>query len=227
MIRAVIIDSREPEDIRSLRFGQAPVSVQALPCGDAMLATDEAMILVERKTLSDLLASIADGRLLAQAAEMIQVTPWSYLVIEAMPQVMGGLVHVNGRATQWQWTSVQGALLTVQELGVSPVWIEAGHYAETLTWLATRNRGPVRTERKREAVMTSPGEIILTALPGISDVRAQALLKHCGTAAMSLVYLTGNADHKVPGVGPATMQGARSALGIPDDMQLELLTKEN
>lgn len=227
MIRSVLVDSREPIEIQGLHFGAAPVSVQALPCGDAMLATDEAMILVERKTLADLLASIADGRLLAQAAEMVRVTPWCYLVIEAIPQVMSGLVHVNGRATQWQWTSVQGALLTAQEIGVSPVWIEAGHYAETLTWLATRSRGPVRTERKREAIMASPAEIALTGLPGISDVRAQALLKHCGSAAWALVYLTGNSDHHVPGVGPATIQGVRAALGIPDDMTLELIAKES
>lgn len=224
MITAVIIDSREPDDVRGLRFGQAPTLVQALPTGDAMLATENAMLLVERKTLSDLLASIADGRLVAQAAEMSKASPWSYLVITEIPKVAGGKIIAGGRITDWQWQSVQGALLTVQELGVEVVWTE--NYHDCLGWLASRNRGPARVERKRDVLMASPGELVLMSLPGISEVRATALMQHCGNAATALAYLTQGNDHTVPGVGPATMQAARAALGIPDDMQLELLTKE-
>lgn len=224
MITAIVIDSREPDDVRGLRFGQAPTTVQALPCGDAMIATENAMLLVERKTLSDLLGSIADGRLLTQAAEMGKASQWCYLVVVGMPQVIGGKMVMAGHMTEWQWQSVQGALLTVQELGVEVVWCE--NYHDTLEWLAGRNRGPVRTERKRDAIMASPGELVLMALPGVSEVRAAALMQHCGNAATALAYLTQDSDHKVPGVGPATMQAARAALGIPDGMQLELFVKE-
>lgn len=223
MIRAVIIDSREPPDLQGLRFGVAPTTVQALPCGDAMIAAEDAMLLIERKTLSDLLASIADGRLLAQCAEMVKVSEWSYIVIVGIPQVSGGKVIIDGRATEWQWQSVQGALLTAQELGVATVWTQ--DYHDCLEWLASRNRGTVRIERKRAALLQSPAEVILMALPGISDIRATALLKHCGTAAWALNYLTRDGGGDVPGIGPATKQAARAALGLCDEHELRVLTK--
>ena len=225
-ISAVILDSREPTWVQSLRFGSAPVAVQELAAGDACLATPDAMILVERKTPNDLLASIADDRLFTQVAEMRKQTPWTYVVITGTLDAMMGKVRTDGRVTNWSWQSLQGALATVQELGAAIVYCAGDdQYAPTLEWLAGRNHGTVRTGAKRDSVMTTPAESILTALPGISEVRATALLKHCGGTAWALAYLCGSTDHKVPGIGPSTQQAARAALGLSDDLTLEVVTK--
>jgi ERCC4-type nuclease len=225
-ITAVVIDSREPTWVRSLRLGSVPVAVQELSAGDACLATPDAMILVERKTPNDLLASIADDRLFNQVAEMRRQTPWTYVVITGTIDAVMGKVRIDGRSTNWSWQSLQGALATVQELGGVVVYCSGdSEYAPTLEWLAGRNHGTVRIEAKRDAVITTPAESILTALPGISEVRATALLKHCGSAAWALAFLSNGTSDKVPGIGPSTHQAARAALGLTDDLTLEVVTK--
>jgi len=60
-LQAVILDSREPEWIKSLSF-DVQTTVAKLPCGDAWLATsDNANIVVERKTFSDLAVTKNDA----------------------------------------------------------------------------------------------------------------------------------------------------------------------
>ena len=225
-IQAVLLDSREPPWVQGLRFGSAPVAVQELPAGDACLATPDAMILVERKTPNDLLASIADDRLFHQVSGMRKQTPWCYVVVTGAIDAMMGKVRTDGRTTNWSWQSLQGALTTVQELGGIVVYCSGDDaYAPTLEWLAGRNHSTVRIEAKRDSVLTTPAESILTALPGISEVRAAALLKHCGSAAWALAFLSNGGSDKVPGVGPSTHQAARAALGLTDDLTIEVVTK--
>ena len=226
-LKAVILDSREPDWVKSLTF-DVPVTVQALPTGDAWLAVEDATIIVERKTLPDLLGSIVDGRLFDQASRMVQASPWCYCVITGMPSIRSDCLFVDGRMTNWSWNSVQGATATLQELGVVVLWRPTGYeaYRETLEWLARHNRGPIMLRQKRETVMQSPAEIVLSALPGISDGRADALMRHCGSAAFALQYLTGEGGGTVPGVGPGTKQAARKALGLPEDLQLAVISKE-
>ena len=223
-LKAVILASTEPASIKALDYG-VPTLVQALPCADAWLATDSTTLVVERKTLSDLLASIRDGRLFDQAARLVAQSKWCYEVVTELPVVRSGCVFLNGKMSEWKWASVQGALLTIQEMGVEVVWWEAS-YPKCLEWLANRDRDTVHVKpQKRDAVMQSPAETILCALPGIGDGRAGALLEHCGTAAYALQFLTGNGGGSVPGIGPGTKTAVRSALGLTDDLVLTVVGK--
>jgi len=228
MLRAVIIDSREPQWCKSLRLGSAPTTVQTLPSGDAWLATDDTTVVVERKTVNDLCASIADGRLLNQVVEMRSASPWCYVVVSEMPSVRGGEMIIHGKASRWQWRSVQGALMTVQELGVGIVWCESeADYGASLEWIASRNREGIVVGARRDAVMQPPAEAILTALPGIAAGRAEALLKYCGSVAWALDYLTDlESEEHIPGIGPATMAAVRAALGLDDSQILSVLSRE-
>jgi len=224
-LNAVILDTREPESITKLTF-DVPTSTQALPCGDAWLSTDTGIVIVERKTASDLLGSIMDGRLFDQASRMTKASPWSYVVITEIPIVRSGYVWTSGRITKWRWASMMGALLTVQEMGVGVMFLYAPtQYKAALVRLANRNRDEVRPPPKRKGVMQSPGELILSSLPGISEVRARALLDHCGSAAWALMYLCGDRGGEVPGIGPATREGARRALGLDDELMLSVIMK--
>jgi ERCC4-type nuclease len=188
-------------------------------------------IYIERKMPSDLLASIADNRLFNQVAEMRKQTPWVYVVITGELVQTGGFVRADGRTTNWRWASLQGALLSAQELGAAIMYCANDHeYAGALEALATHSRTPVRVDPKRDTTMLTPGEAILTALPGISEVRARALLQYCGSAANALSHLSLHtlaitSTEKIPGIGPATKQAARAALGLRDDQVLEILSE--
>ena len=224
-LKAVILASTEPASIKALDYG-VPVLTQALPCGDAWLATDNTTLVIERKTLSDLLASIRDGRLFDQAARMVSQSKWCYEVVTELPVVRSGYIFLSGKMTEWKWASVQGALLTLQEIGVEVIWWQDG-YVECLKWLAGRDRDTVHVKpQKRDIIMQSPAETILCALPDIGDGRASALLKHCGTAAFALQFVTGDGGGSVPGIGPGVKAAVRNALGLDDSLTLAVISKE-
>lgn len=222
-LKAVLLDSREPSWVKGLGFGDVPMSVVPLSAGDAWLAAEDATIVVERKTFSDLLGSIQDESVFDQAARMVKLSPWCYLVVQGRGQLSQDgerLSHAGG--VVWNVHRVEGALATIQQLGITVVRIGAlpHNYHAALLWLAGRKRGEAKATPRREAVMQSPGERILCALPGIQEIRAQALLDHCGTAAWSLVYLTGEGGGKVSGIGPATKEATRQALGLECDQSI-------
>ena len=215
----ILIDSREPANLHQLG------TVQTLPVGDVWIAAADAVLIVERKTLADFCASIADGRLFNQVAAMRQASHWCYVVVIGLPVISGGRVVIGGKVTGWQWNSVQGAMLTVQELGANVVFCTSEiEYGNTLQWLARRDRGAVQIAARRDVAIQSPAEQVLCALPGIAQGRAEALLQHCGNVAFALQALTDG--EKVPGVGPSTKNAVRSVLGLPPEMRLAVIPLE-
>jgi ERCC4-type nuclease len=237
----VLVDSREPEWVRSLPFGGATVSASLIEVGDVLgLTGSGAAVLIERKTAGDLLASIKDGRLIAQAAAMREVTEWAYLVVTE-PMYPGRFGQVlfqptKGRTlalreTAWGWSSLQGALTTVQDLGVGVVWCGGDdRFEETALWLFSRERGPVAVPR-RLGLPLPEGEAILCALPGVGPERARELLRECGSVAWALYALTevpasGKYKKNVIGVGPKTRLEVRRALGLQEGETLVPLREE-
>lgn len=230
MLNAALIDNREPQHIQTIKIGDVVPMIQQLPTGDTWLACNDANLIVERKTPSDLLASIADGRLFEQCAAMAKASPWSYIVVTGWLTCQHSMVVVDGQVSQWQMRSVQGALLTVQELGIEIVHCDGDQdYAATLLWLANRKRDAIKIKaQRRDTVMQSPAESLLCALPGISEKRAGDLLKFCGTGAWALSYLTDNDNsNNVPGVGPGTRKRTRKVLGLKDNEFLAVLEWTN
>lgn len=219
------VDSREPISVSGLQFG-APTTVTMLDTGDFLgVCADGAVILVERKEVGDLLNSVADGRLFDQCRRLRAATPWAYLVVTGSLQpAMNGKTLANGRQFDWEWSSIQGSLLTVQEMGVCVVYCAEHEYVATLTRLANRARGPVRIAPHRAGIPLSAGETILTSLPGIGEHLAQRILTYCPSPAWALAMLTDMAmTANVPGIGPGIRHGVRRALGLPDDMCLSVL----
>jgi ERCC4-type nuclease len=230
MINAVIIDSREPRPIRELQIGGNAPMIQTLPTGDVWLACNDGNLIVERKTPGDLMASIADGRLFEQAAAMVKASPWAYVIVTGHLAERAGLVVESGRVTNWKMRSVQGALLTIQEIGVVVAYCDGDReFASTCEWLAGRDRGVVKVHpQRRDVVMQSPAEAFLCALPGVSETRAAALLRYAGTAAWALDWLTRYempAD-RVPGIGEGTRKRARLAFGLADDEYLAVCNRQ-
>jgi len=229
VILSAVIDSREPTWVQGLTFGGVPTAVAPLDAGDLMLATDDnCILLVERKTPSDLLGSIHDGRLFAQAAAMRQVTPWCYLMVTGIfyRDHDDHVICTGLGPTEWNWDSVQGALLTVQELGVGviPCWGD-GDYEAAVKRLANRDRGPVFVA-KRQDYLLSPGGAALAALSdSVGPDRVKALLKYCGSPAWALTALTEEAT-AIPGIGDGIKRQVREALGLADGFRLAVVTAD-
>lgn len=238
MAIAVLVDSREPRSVQELRFGGVPVAVQALGAGDVqVLTSDGAVVAVERKTPGDLIHSIVDGRVFVQAARLRTLTPHAYLLIDGLASRgrAGQVIH-EGRDTAFSWVALQGALVTVQELGVAVLELPEGEFEDGVLGLVKRQRGDIRPAR-RVLALDDPAVKVLTALPGIGDDRAVSLLKTCGTVAYSLWALTevhprtwtntpeGRAA--IGGIGPATKAAVRAVLGLEEGQCLVPVAEES
>lgn len=224
MLTGVIIDSREGL-IKDMDFG-VPKAVTTLETGDLWAScSDGQMLVIERKTPTDLLKSIADGRLSSQVSRMRSMSSWCYLIVTgALTPSPDGKTIANGKVQGWSWASVQGALLNVQEQGVNVITISHdGKIPETLHLLAARERGQRVIPPAPPSRIMTPAEQMLTALPGIGISRAQSLLAEFDRPATALVWLTElDTIAEIAGIGNGTKDGVRKSLGLTQDESLTL-----
>lgn len=230
-ISSVVIDSREPEWLRSLTFGGSPVIVDTLHAGDLwLMCSDGALLVVERKEAGDFLNTLRDGRLFPQLAKLRELTPWAYLAIVGYLQPgPSGLAVVDGHQTAWNWASCQGALLTAQEMGVSVLYISHGaDYEQAILRLSNRDRTALRVAPARDATLVTDAETVLASLPGVGPERARAVLAHCGTTAWALAFLSDDErqNDAVPGIGAGVKRKVRQALGLGPGTSLWLWDRE-
>lgn len=227
-ITAVMVDSREPEWVQKLAFSGAMKIITPLEFGDLMItAADGALVCVERKTPTDFLGSIQDNRVFLQCAGMRKMTEWSYLIITGtLTPSADHFVIADSRATKWRWESVQGALLSIQELGVNIIYCANDNdYEATVLRLCGRERVKEKVlEPHVAARVMSHGEIILTGLPGIGIERAGDLLREFGNnTAWALSWLTQSGTvSQVAGIGDGVKKSVRFALNLADDQELTI-----
>lgn len=231
-ILSVVVDKREPAWVRNLQFDAPIANDVILDAGDLWVATsDNAILIIERKTVSDLLGSISDGRLFNQVARMRELSPWCYVIVTGalIWEQTTGKIIIDYKTTGWDMSAVQGALLTVQELGVGVIFCaNDDDFAPCVKRLAKRERGEVHIKPVRPSRILSAGETLLASLPGIGIENASKLLKHCGTPAWTLTYLTTieDGDNVIRGE-TGIKRSVRKALGIKDGMELWPIGNEN
>jgi ERCC4-type nuclease len=222
---AVTIDSREPASIQGLKFGQTPVIVTLLDSGDCRVICDDgATLIIERKTPDDFLNSIKDGRLFEQVIRMKEVSPWCYLIITgALYALPDGYIQTANRHTGWRVESVEGAKITIQELGCVVVECKELEYPAWIERLANRDRGNVRAGALKTGHILEPGEQALTGLPGIDLIMAQRLLE-CHTPARALEFLTRtDLSTSIQGIGPKTKENVKRSLGLKETECLKVI----
>lgn len=231
-ITAVMIDSREADWVKNLTFNGLPTSVVALDHGDLAAACDDGtMVLVERKTPDDFLNSLRDGRLFPQVATMREVSPWSYLVVTGeFSRGVNDKVVTDRGETGWSWHAVQGAILSIQEMGIF-VTFSGGDldYENCIIRIGNRERKP-ELLLKRPAVaprVLSIPENIIASLPGIGTERLVSILEYAGgSPAWALIALT-DPDTHVPGIPNSTKLKIRNALGLAEKTFLALATNDS
>ncbi len=228
---SIILDSSEPDWVKELKFGDTPISISNLPTGDVWVALQDELIVIERKTMSDLIGSIDDGRLFAQAAEMADASKWAYVVLHDRPHIKDGQIMIAGTMSGWTWARVAGALLKVQEIGVNTYISMSSakdEFKRVILRLANHDRGPIVVRRKREVQQSFPAMDLLTSIKGISETRANQLLAACGSAVDGLVALQQNDYHpRIKGFPwKSLVKNTRIALGLRDDSETwEEITK--
>jgi hypothetical protein len=232
-ISAVLIDSREPEWIKNLTFGDSLTTVMELEAGDVhVLCEDGCLLMIERKTPDDLLNTLRDDRLFPQLARLVQpqlddqsrgetVTHRSYLVIDGeITRGPGGKAMTSGRGlTGWDYSAVMGTLLTAQEMGVCVVTCGEGEFENTIIRLAARSRTPIRLLPPRPPEILGAGATFLAGLPGIGIERVMKLLEWSDN--LPGVALSGLTDLEITSPIPmATRKKIRGMLGLTDAQEL-------
>jgi len=241
-IQVATIDSREPAWTQALTFGGVPTLVMALEAGDVQVVTDDDKILViERKTPEDFLSTLKADRLFPQCVKMLETSPWAYIVITGIFECspLGKVITLQdgfagegggynvGRISGWAWAALQGALLTVQEMGIGIVYVANDQeFEKTVIRLAARDRNVVHISPARLPEVLGQGQALIASLPGIGIERSKAVLEYTGTPAWALTWLTElDSEEKVPGIGAVTKAGVRRALGLSESEKLSVISR--
>ena len=210
----VVVDDRERGCAAVLALAAMPevaCEFRRLDLGDYRV---DGCLLVERKTLTDLVASITDGRLFRQA--------YALATHEARP-----LLILEGTAAEiadcgMRREAIQGALVTVTVVWGVPVLraLDGAESARLMLYAARQLRRaatgmvfrPGRRPRGRKRAQLR----VLLGLPGIGKTRAERLLDAFGTVE-AVMTAGAKALTDVAGIGADTAAGIRWAVGAAAD----------
>ena len=177
-----------------------------LAVGDYLLSK---RVAVERKTASDFISSIVDGRLFKQMAELKENFRTPLLILEGNPLSNERKIHPN---------AIRGALASVSlDYGIPILKTENNlETAEMLLAIAkreqiTKNKSVAVRGKKKARSMNHRQEILIAGLPQINTQTARKLLKHFSSPE-KIFTATREELMNVEGVGPKTAKRIRMLL---------------
>lgn len=239
-IEAVVIDSREPDHIKTLKFGGIPVMIDTLPTGDIKALTDDGYeLLIERKTPDDFLNTLKDDRLFPQIARMTEKrnaqilagetpTSWAYLVItDVITANHDGKAITQRGVTGWSFAAMMGTILSIQEMGVLVLFCNGdADFQDCVLRLGRRNHdATMRIMPARIPNVLGPKATFLAGLPGIGIERVQEILDWSDhNLAHALSGLT-DLEIKAP-IGISLRKNIRDLLGLQDNENFEVVVNE-
>ena len=209
----LIIDERERDiynllsDSGRIKPGNIQIQKEVLPLGDILIESDtgEKLVLIERKTCADLLASIKDGRYDEQSYRLIHSTeyPFTHNIIyliegvfhkyvwkdrKLMYSTMTSLGYFKGFSVLRTSTVDETADLLLAmtdkidrdlKKGKLPAFRTAT--VEQPLIEASEYCSVVKKVKKENVTPENIGEIILCQIPSVSSVTAISIMKHFGT----------------------------------------------
>ncbi|KKN82274.1 hypothetical protein LCGC14_0310870 [marine sediment metagenome] len=222
----VIVDDREPSNAvdRLQAYGLQAISGR-LEAGDYTFYPHGLTAIIERKTISNLLQSLSDKQMVAQAHRMVDIGDISFLLREgAFRRSPGGAVEYYSPKdprqvdswvlSGWSWDSFQGMMLDLQLMGIRitdcPVLGEYPSEVARLVINLSKDEHRWIRERQRPDVTVIDPQYknalwSLSAFTGIGPGTAEALLSSLGS-----IKAISDADvkelQKADGVGPKLAQ---------------------
>lgn len=208
---AILVDDRESTGavLAALQRRECVrAQVARLPVGDYRV---DDILLFERKTLPDLVASIKDGRLFSQGLRLANVPPplRGALILEGTSQELA--------ECRMRREAVQGALVTLTLfLGLPLLRSKDPDETASLMLLAARQgralaHGALPRKGKRPRGKPRVQSRILQGLPGIGPERARRLIERFGTIE-AVVAAPATDLAAVPGIGQRTAESIRWAV---------------
>lgn len=192
----ILLDHREPERIaQMLSECRIEFEIGQLPAGDLWIVKDQEVVVVERKSIADFMASMWNNRLWEQLLRLLSADEISGYKIKRWALVLDGKFeeyvqeyYEDGKL----WARIMGALLEVAFVYSTPVIIAENDEAlrAFLRTLVNReregkNEGAPKArwfQRAAEALPAKDSKVIaLTAIPLIGEVMARNLLAHFGS----------------------------------------------
>ena len=210
------VDDRERRSVLLSVLQQAEnvaVTIERLPVGDYEV---DSQLIVERKTLLDLVASIKEGRLFAQCYRLMQSELPCALLLEGSSDDLAR----SGMRRE----AIQGALMQITLFMQIPVLraLDAAESASLLlmaarhlrTLSARKSVGPKRYRASRITKKEKQQLYLLQGLPGIGLTRARLLLERFGSVE-EVLTASERELQQVAGIGNSTAKKIRWAVEEP------------
>ena len=222
------------EEITGADFIISPLSIPFVPA--LIRRHARAGLCVQRKEVSDLVASISDGRLWSQLLRLLEMGDLIYLlIIGDIKCDKEGNAVVDGRDTQMKYQAIVSTIERWQLRGGYVTWLSR----ETLIahWSTMWRNALVDRENNEgrfpDKVVRKPLQLLypipkvqeaLMGLPGIGEDKAKAIYSLALTRVpkptlMDCYYIL--ADEKVDGIGKTIRDRCMSFIGWQDVNQQE------
>lgn len=180
------VDIYEPKDYQERIADKIQSSVIQLEVGDYSFKTSKnALVIIERKTPSDLVASLGSGRLQDQLLRIRNKTDLGFLLIDGTFSSSQGFVYINKRKTNWRLSQILNFLVTAQSEGIYVNWLgDSPEFPEYIVSLFTyyqkiKHVGLIKPTSPDKEVHA--GQRVLMAVPHIGYERALSLIEKFGT----------------------------------------------
>lgn len=215
---AFLVAPSEPRKLIDLLGGLTNPQIEANYGADILFdVAGKRLAGIQRKRFpADFLASLHDGRLAQQLNLLVHNVDYPLLLLEGRARwtADGNLVHTHHKFNRWRMRALCWSFAF--NLGVPVTWSDNIHdTARTIRyfekWLARPKTGTILTRSKptlrkeslwHDDATTGQLEHFLHGLPGISQSRARAILKHYNGLPFKL---EGNL-RDVPGIGKKIAQ---------------------
>lgn len=201
----IVCDYREKEVIEHLKGIGAVVNERGLEIGDFFCSRK---VCIERKTHSDFIGSIIDGRIFEQAAHLRENFEKPIVIIEG---------YSNRKINENALKAAIASLLVDFNISILTTR-NPFDTAKTIYWLAKREQEEKKAEigikvGKKPKEMKRLQEFIIAGIPGISLTLAKRLLKKFGS--VEKVFVADESELKeVEGIGEKLTKKIKKILTI-------------
>ncbi|HVB12985.1 MAG TPA: helix-hairpin-helix domain-containing protein [Nitrososphaerales archaeon] len=210
----VLVEKGETTLIHLLKKICHPEAIK-LPVGDLLIANDSGALVMERKTVRDLIGSIRSNRLWSQLLGMMKADEiLGYEVKRRLLVIQGGFweyTNISSVNEERLWSTMMGALLSINYVYDTPCIVCENNFAfETFLRILLQREAKGKNDSFPEGrwhkkpigrlPVKDVKQYVLDAIPTIGEARAKKLLESYSTIS-DIAKSSKSELMKVPGIG--------------------------